>query len=133
MAMNDTIADMLTRIRNGITVQRSYVDILASRVNRAVAEVLQREGYILEVRDVLDRRGHPALRVRLKYDHDGDPVISQIGRVSRPGRRVYRGVREIPKVLNGLGISVVSTSQGVMSDREARSAGVGGEILCEIY
>lgn len=133
MAMNDTIADMLTRIRNGITVQRPYVDVLASRVNRAVAEVLEREGYIQEVHDVLDRRGHPALRVKLKYDRDGDPVISKIGRVSRPGRRVYRGVREIPKVLNGLGISVVSTSRGVMSDREARSAGVGGEILCEIY
>lgn len=133
MAMNDTVADMLTRIRNGIVVQRAHVDILASRVNRAVAEVLQREGYIRDIRDVLDRRGHPALRVTLKYDHDGDPVISKIGRVSRPGRRVYRGVREIPKVLNGLGISVVSTSRGVMSDREARSAGVGGEILCEIY
>jgi small subunit ribosomal protein S8 len=133
MAMTDTIADMLTRIRNGVAVQRSSVDIISSRINRAVADVLQREGYIQEFREVLDPRGHPALRVLLKYDHDGDPVISKIGRVSRPGRRVYRGVREIPRVLNGLGISVVSTSKGVMSDREARTAGVGGEILCEIW
>jgi len=133
MAMTDTIADMLTRIRNGVAVQRNSVDVLSSRLNRSVADVLQREGYIDDVRDVLDPRGHPALRVLLKYDHDGDPVISKIGRVSRPGRRVYRGVREIPRVLNGLGISVVSTSQGVLSDREARTAGVGGEILCEIW
>lgn len=133
MSMNDTMADMLTRIRNGIAVNRATVDVLASRVNLAVAQVLEREGYISGVRDVLDPRGHPALRVALKYDHDGDPVISKIGRVSKPGRRVYRGVREIPKVLNGLGISVVSTSRGVLSDREARSAGVGGEILCEVW
>jgi small subunit ribosomal protein S8 len=133
MAMNDTTADMLTRIRNGIAVNRHTVDVLASRVNMAVAQVLEREGFIHGVRDVLDSRGHPALRVALKYDHDGEPVISKIGRVSRPGRRVYRGVRDIPKVLNGLGISIVSTSQGVMSDREARSAGVGGEILAEVW
>ena len=110
MAMNDTMADMLTRIRNGITVHRQSVDVLASRVNLAVAQVLEREGYVNGVRDILDQRGHPALRVALKYDRDGEPVISKIGRVSRPGRRVYRGVREIPKVLNGLGVSVVSTS-----------------------
>ena len=133
MALTDTIADMLTRIRNGVAVQRSSVDVISSRINRAVVGVLQREGYIQDVRDVLDPRGHPALRVLLKYDNDGDPVISKIGRVSRPGRRVYRGVLEMPRVLNGLGISVVSTSQGVMSDREARTAGVGGEILCEIW
>jgi len=133
MAMTDTIADMLTRIRNGVAVQRSSVDVISSRINRAVVGVLQREGYVQDVRDVLDPRGHPALRVLLKYDNDGDPVISKIGRVSRPGRRVYRGVLEMPRVLNGLGISVVSTSQGVMSDREARTAGVGGEILCEIW
>ena len=133
MAMNDTVSDMLTRIRNALAVNRTSVDIIASRLNRSVAEVLQREGYIIETRDILDPRGHQSLRMILKYDHDGDPVISKIGRVSRPGRRVYRGVREIPQVLNGLGISVVSTSKGVMADREARSAGVGGEILCEIW
>ena len=133
MAMNDTVSDMLTRIRNALAVNRKSVDIIASRLNRSVAAVLEREGYIVGTHEILDRRGHAALRMILKYDHDGDPVISKIGRVSRPGRRVYRGVREIPKVLNGLGISVVSTSKGVMSDREARAAGVGGEILCEIW
>ena len=133
MAMNDTVADMLTRIRNGLTVNRESVDVIASRLNRAVADTLAREGYINDVNDILDPRGHKALRLKLKYDRDGDPVISKIGRVSRPGRRVYRGVREIPRVLNGLGISVVSTSKGVLSDREARDVGVGGEILCEVW
>lgn len=133
MAMNDTVSDMLTRIRNAIAVNRTTVDIISSRLNRSVAEVLEREGYIHGARDILDRRGHAGLRLLLKYDHDGDPVISKIGRVSRPGRRVYRGAREIPQVLNGLGISVVSTSKGVLSDREARTAGVGGEILCELW
>lgn len=133
MSMNDTVADMLTRIRNGLTVHRDSVDVIASRLNRAVADTLVREGYIGDVNDILDPRGHKALRLNLKYDRDGGPVISKIGRVSRPGRRVYRGVREIPRVLNGLGISVVSTSQGVLSDREARDVGVGGEILCEVW
>jgi small subunit ribosomal protein S8 len=133
MAMNDTVSDMLTRIRNGLAVSRSSVDIIASSLNKAVAGVLEREGYIHGVRDILNAGGHPALRVMLKYDHDGDPVISKIGRVSRPGCRVYRGVREIPRVLNGLGISVLSTSNGVLSDREARTAGIGGEVLCELW
>ena len=133
MAMNDTVSDMLTRIRNALSVNRKSVDVIASRLNRSVASVLEREGYIVGTQEILDRRGHSALRMTLKYDHDGDPVISKIGRVSRPGCRVYRGVQEIPKVLNGLGISVVSTSKGVLSDREARSAGVGGEILCELW
>ena len=133
MSMNDTIADMLTRIRNGVTVQRNSVDVISSKTNRAVIETLVREGYVRDLRDVLNPLGHPALRVSLKYDNDGDPVISKIGRVSRPGCRVYRGVREIPKVLNGLGISVVSTSKGMMSDREARTAGIGGEIICEVW
>ena len=133
MAMNDTVSDMLTRIRNALTVNRQSVDVIASRLNRSVAEVLEREGYIQGARDIMNPRGHPGIRLVLKYDHDGDPVISKIDRVSRPGCRVYRGVREIPQVLNGLGISVVSTSKGVLSDREARTAGVGGEILCEIW
>ena len=133
MAMNDTMADMLTRIRNGLMVQRDSVDVIASRLNRAVADVLEREGFIAGVTEVLDPRGHGALRLQLKYDRDGGPVIQKIGRVSRPGRRIYRGVKEIPRVLNGMGISVVSTSRGVLSDREARGAGVGGEILCEVW
>ena len=91
------------------------------------------EGYVHGVTEVLNPRGHDALRVELKYDEDGMPLISKIGRVSKPGRRVYCGVQDIPRVLNGLGISVVSTSKGVLSDREARAAGVGGEVLCELW
>ena len=133
MSMTDPIGDMLTRIRNGIRVRRGVVQIGGSNLNKAIAEVLRREGYLVGVREVLDQRGHQVLEVALRYDGDGDPLISKIGRVSRPGRRIYRGVREIPKVLNGIGIAVVSTSKGVLSDREARAAGVGGEILCEIW
>ena len=133
MSMTDPIGDMVTRIRNGIRVRRGVVQIGGSHLNKAIAEVLRREGYLVDVREVLDRRGHQVLEVVLRYDGDGDPLISKIGRVSRPGRRIYRGVREIPKVLNGIGIAVVSTSKGVLSDREARAAGVGGEILCEIW
>jgi small subunit ribosomal protein S8 len=133
MSMSDPIADMLTRIRNGLQVHRPYVDVDASRTKKAVAEVLRREGYVEDVREVLDRAGHPTLRIHLKYDRDGIPVIQRIGRVSKPGCRVYRGVRELPRVLNGMGISVLTTSRGILSDREARDAGVGGEILCEVW
>ena len=133
MSMSDPIADMLTVIRNGLQVQREFVDVDASRVKRSIADVLQREGYIGDVREIMGSRGHPGLRIFLKYDRDGMPVIQKIGRVSRPGRRVYRGVRDIPRVLGGLGISVLTTSRGILSDREARKEGVGGEVLCEIW
>lgn len=133
MAMTDTVSDMLTRIRNALSAGRKTVDVIGSRLNRSVADALEREGFLAGVREVLDPRGHAALRLDLKYDRDGGPVISRIGRVSRPGRRVYQGARELPRVLNGMGITVVSTSRGVLSDREARSAGVGGEVLCEVW
>jgi small subunit ribosomal protein S8 len=133
MSMSDPIADMLTRIRNGLHVRREFVDVDASRVKRALVEVLAREGYLGEVREILGRHGHPALRIYLKYDHDGAPAIQRIGRVSKPGRRIYRGRQDLPRVLNGLGISVLTTSKGILSDREARAAGVGGEILCEVW
>ena len=133
MSMSDPIADMLTRIRNGLQVHRAYVEVDASRTKKAVAEVLRREGYVGDVHEVLSRAGHPTIRIHLKYDRDGLPVIQRIGRVSKPGCRVYRGVRDIPRVLNGLGISVLTTSRGVLSDREARDAGVGGEVLCEVW
>ena len=129
MSMSDPVADMLTRIRNGLQVRREFVEVGASRVKRSIAEVLSREGYIGDVRNITARTGHPSLRIFLKYDEDGLPAIQRIGRVSKPGRRVYSGVRDIPRVLNGLGISVLTTSQGILSDREARSKGVGGEIL----
>lgn len=133
MSMTDPIADMLTRVRNAIRVRSSTVDINGSRFVKSVVDVLRREGYVEDVRVAEGVTGRPMLRVYLKYDDDGNPVISSIGRVSRPGRREYRGVGELPKVLNGLGISVLSTSRGVFSDREARAAGVGGEILCEVW
>lgn len=133
MSMTDPIADMLTRVRNAIRVRASTVDVLGSRFVKSVADVLRREGYVEDVRTSEATVGRPMLRIYLKYDGDGNPVISSIGRVSRPGRREYRGVGELPKVLNGLGIAVLSTSRGVFSDREARAAGVGGEILCEVW
>ena len=132
MSMTDPISDMLTRIRNAVRVRRSAVEVSGSRVVRAIAEVLRREGYVEDVRDG-EGNVRPTIRIYLKYDGDGEPVISSIGRVSKPGRRLYRSVDRIPKVLNGLGISVVSTSKGVFSDREARAAGVGGEVLCEVW
>ena len=133
MSMTDPIADMLTRVRNAIRVRSSSVDINGSRFVKSVVDVLRREGYVEDVRLAEGSTGRPMIRIYLKYDEDGNPVISSIGRISRPGRREYRGVGELPKVLNGLGIAVLSTSRGVFSDREARAAGVGGELLCEVW
>lgn len=133
MSMSDPIADLLTRLRNGLRTHGSAVQVRKSRMSQAVIQVLAREGFLQSVREVALPTGRNALEVTLKYDMDGVPLISSIGRVSRPGRRVYRGVREIPRVLNGMGIAVLSTSRGVMSDREARAAGVGGEVLCEVW
>ncbi len=133
MSMSDPVADMITRIRNGLQVRREFVEVGASRVKRSIADVLSREGYIGDVRNMTALTGHPSIRIFLKYDEDGLPAIQRIGRVSKPGRRVYSGVQDIPRVLNGLGISVLTTSQGILSDREARAQGVGGEILCEVW
>ena len=133
MSMTDPIADMLTRVRNAIRVRSSSVDVRASRFVHAVAEVLRREGYVEDVKQTEGVPGRPMIRIYLKYDGDGNPVISSIGRVSRPGRREYRGVAGIPKVLNGLGIMVVSTSKGMMTDRAARRAGIGGELICSVW
>jgi small subunit ribosomal protein S8 len=133
MSMSDPVSDMLTRIRNALRVRSTTVEVTASRFVRQVAEVLRREGYVEDVRPAEAEGTRPRLRIYLRYDPDGNPVISSIGRVSRPGRRQYRGVGEMPRVLNGLGICVVSTSKGVFSDREARAAGVGGEIVCEVW
>ena len=132
MSMTDPIGDMLTRIRNAVRVRRDAVDVTSSGVVRAIAKVLAREGFVNDVRDG-EAGPHPTLRIYLKYDDDGVPVISSIGRISRPGRRHYARVDAIPRVLNGLGISVVSTSRGVISDREARAQRVGGEVLCEVW
>ena len=132
--MTDPIADMLTRIRNAVTVERPQVEMPLSKVKRGVADVLKREGYIWDWSEVEDA-SRPAknLRLELKYGPNGERVIRHIKRVSKPGRRVYSRAKDLAPVLNGLGISVISTSRGVLSDREARQQNLGGEVLCEIW
>ncbi|HIF30683.1 MAG: 30S ribosomal protein S8 [Pirellulaceae bacterium] len=130
--MTDPIADMLTRIRNAVRIERPHVEIPASKVKRGVAEVLKREGYIWDWEEV-EQEPSSHLRIELKYGPNGERVIQKIRRVSKPGRRVYTKAKDLRPVLNGLGISIVSTSSGVISDREARTRHVGGEVLCEIW
>ena len=128
MSMTDPIADFLTRIRNGQTSGKTEVNVPASKVKLAIAKVLKDEGYIEDFAANAND-GKPTLAVQLKY-FQGRPVIDRLERVSRPGLRVYKGKDELPSILGGLGIAIVSTSQGVMSDRQARAAGHGGEVLC---
>mgnify|MGYP001156526097 CR=1 FL=1 len=130
MSMSDPIADMLTRIRNAQRVEKTEVVMPSSKLKAAIAQVLTDEGYIDGFRvDAND--GKPQLRIGLKY-YAGRPVIERLERVSRPGLRIYRGRGEIPQVMNGLGVAIVSTSRGVMTDRRARTQGVGGEVLCYV-
>ncbi|WP_124950235.1 30S ribosomal protein S8 [Sulfuriferula thiophila] len=128
MSMSDPIADMLTRIRNAQSVEKSAVVMPSSKVKVAIAKVLKDEGYVEEF-VVNENEGKPELHISLKY-YAGRPVIEKIERVSRPGLRIYKGSQELPKVMNGLGIAIISTSGGVMTDRKARANGVGGEVLC---
>ena len=130
--MTDPIADMLTRIRNAVSIERPHVDVPISKVKKGLADVLKREGYIWDWKEV---EGTPGvqLRLELKYGPSGERVIQNIKRVSTPGRRVYRRAKDMRPVLNGMGITVISTSRGVVSDREARQKNLGGEILCEIW
>jgi small subunit ribosomal protein S8 len=128
MSMTDPIADMLTRIRNAQMVERATVEMPSSKVKVAIAKVLKDEGYIDGFK-LGGEEAKPVLEIALRY-HAGRPVIERIERVSSPGLRIYRGKDEIPNVMNGLGIAIVSTSQGVMTDRKARATGVGGEVLC---
>ncbi len=130
--MNDPIGDMLTRIRNSQLRGRSTVSTPASKLRAWVLDVLAAEGYIRGYEAGTDVNGHPTLEISLKY-FDGTPVIREIKRVSKPGRRVYMGVKDIPSVRQGLGVSIVSTPKGVMSDAAARSANVGGEVLCTVF
>jgi small subunit ribosomal protein S8 len=130
--MTDPIADMLTRIRNGVRIERSHVDMSLSKVKRGLAEVLKREGYIWDWEE-LEGRPTKQLRLHLKYGPNGERVIRRIRRVSRPGRRVYSAAVGLRPVLGGLGICVISTSRGVISDREARQRRLGGEVLCEVW
>jgi small subunit ribosomal protein S8 len=130
--MTDPIADMLTRIRNAVSIEKPSVDMPSSKVKIGIAEALQREGYIWDF-EVVEQSPQNVLRVNLKYGPNGELVIQHIQRTSKPGCRVYCGVRDTPEVLQGLGISILSTSQGVLSNREARAKGVGGEVLCTIW
>ncbi len=130
--MNDPIGDMLTRIRNNQLRGKTTVETPASKLRARVLDVLADEGYIRGYSAIDGKDGHPALRIELKY-YEGEPVIRELKRVSKPGRRVYMGVNDIPQIRQGLGVSIVSTSKGVMSDANARAAKVGGEVLCSIF
>ncbi len=130
MSMSDPIADMLTRIRNAQETEKFSVRMPASKLKKAIAQVLQDEGYI-DGFVVRENSGLPELEVALKY-YAGRPVIEKIERISKPGLRIYKGRDDLPRVMNGLGVAIVSTSRGVMTDRKARSLGVGGEVLCVV-
>lgn len=130
MSMTDPIADMLVRIKNALAVGKQTVKMPSSKMKLAIANVLKDEGYILDAR-VLNPGAKPELEIALKY-YQGKPVIEQLKRVSRSSLRAYRGKDELPKVLGGLGVAIISTSKGVMTDHQARSAGVGGEVICVV-
>jgi small subunit ribosomal protein S8 len=132
MSMTDPIADMLTRIRNGITSHHERVELPASKLKIEVARILKSEGFIRNF-NVNEEKPQPVLRIDLKYADNGEPVIHGIERISRPGRRVYRNKQEIPRVLGGLGLAIVSTSKGVLSGQDAVKSGVGGEVLCQVW
>jgi small subunit ribosomal protein S8 len=133
MGVSDPIADMLTRIRNANRVHFKHVDVLMSRTNQEICKVLKKAGYISGSDVKKDAAGHDVLRVYLKYPDTRRTVISDIQRISKPSRRVYVGSDNIPEVLNGYGVAVISTSRGVMTDKEARALNVGGELLCKVW
>lgn len=132
MAMSDPLGDMLTRIRNGQMAHKSSIRSPSSKLRKNVLEVLKREGYIRGYEQSPVRTGIDELSIELKY-HNGEPVIREVSRVSKPGRRIYAGVRDLPHVYNGLGIAILSTPRGVLSDNEAREHHVGGEVLCTVF
>jgi len=131
MSLSDPIADMLTRIRNAMRINKSQVNIKASKICEGIAAVLKKEGYIEDF-DRIDDGKQGILRVTLKYNQDGQSVISEITRISKPGRRIYSSVEQLPHVLAGMGIAIVSTSKGIMSDRNCRRENVSGEIVCTV-
>jgi len=131
MSLSDPIADMLTRIRNALRINKKQVIVKASKICEGIAAVLKKEGYIEDF-DRIDDGKQGILRVTLKYDVEGQPIIGEVARTSKPGRRIYSSVEQLPHVLDGMGIAIVSTSKGVMSDRDCRAAKVGGEILCTV-
>ncbi len=132
MSMSDPLSDLLTRIRNGQSARKNTIVAPASKLHTNVLEVLKREGFIRTYSQYQTSPGINEVKVELKY-HEGAPVIREINRISKPGRRVYSGVNDLDKVYNGLGISILSTPQGVLSDAEARAANVGGEVLCTVF
>jgi small subunit ribosomal protein S8 len=132
MSMSDPIADLLTRIRNGLAADKREISVPASRSKMAVLGILKSEGYILDFEQTVDERNLPLIKVTLKY-HQGKPVIEELVRVSKPGRRVYKSVTELAPVAGGLGIAIVSTSKGMMTEKQARAEGAGGEIICTVF
>lgn len=132
MTMTDPVADMLTRIRNANTVRHATVDIPASKMKKSIAEILLAEGYIKGF-DMIEDGNQGTIRVQMKYGADKEKVISGIKKISKPGLKVYAKTNEVPKVLGGLGIAIISTSKGIVSDKEARKLGVGGEVICYVW
>ena len=132
MVLTDTIADMLTRIRNILMVKGETVDIPASNEKKAIAEILLNEGYIKSY-EVVEENGHKTIRIALKYGPNGEKVIQGLKRISKPGLRVYVSADKLPKVINGLGIAIVSTNKGIITDKKARELNVGGEVLCYVW
>jgi small subunit ribosomal protein S8 len=130
--MTDPVADFLARVRNAIKARHQKVDVPASKLKLEIARILKEEGYVANYKPT-EEDGKKVIRVYLKYSPDNSPVITQVSRVSRPGCRVYVGRNEIPRVLGGLGINILTTPKGVMTGRQARKEGVGGEVLCEVY
>jgi small subunit ribosomal protein S8 len=133
MSMTDPIADLLTRIRNGIQAHHDRVELPSSKLKVEIARILKSEGFISNFKLVDENKTQGVLRIYLKYSEDGEPVIHGIERISRPGRRVYRNKQEIPRVLGGLGLAIVSTSKGVLAGHDAVKNGVGGEVLCQVW
>tara|TARA_A100001035_G_scaffold166160_1_gene131605 strand:+ start:161 stop:556 length:396 start_codon:yes stop_codon:yes gene_type:complete len=131
--MSDPIADFLTRIRNGLAAKKRWVDVPSSALKKRISLVLKEEKYINDFFFITSDGNKETIRIFLKYDYNGDPVIENITRVSKPGLRVYVGAGKAPRVLDGLGISIISTSKGVLSNKKAKQLGVGGELLCEVF
>jgi len=133
MRLTDPVADMLARIRNAISARHQKVDVPTSKLKAEIARILQEEGYIANYKATDDEQGHKVLRIYLKYSNGSEAAISNVARVSRPGCRVYVRRTEIPRVLGGLGINILTTPRGVMTGRQARKEGLGGEVLCEVW
>jgi len=132
MMVTDPIADLLTRIRNANTARKEKVDVPASKMKQAIVDILKKEGYIRSYR-IVDEKGHKVIRIFLKYGPKQEQVITRLERISRPSVRQYANKDHLPRVINGLGIAILSTSRGLMTDREARRQGIGGEILCKVW